>query len=92
MTTDQWLPTFEAAAALNCSPSFLKRNRDLSGGFLVNDKHWRAGVSWNCPMLWNVPAIERLLQERGHQQVKERHLQRQAEKVLAEVVTPAEAE
>ena len=83
MTTDQWLPTPVAAAVLSCSPSFLKRNRDLSGGFLINDKHWRAGVSWNRPMLWNVPLIRALLNERGLQQTHKRELARKAERAPA---------
>jgi hypothetical protein len=83
MTTDQWLPTPRAAAALDCSESFLKRSRDTAGGFLINGKHWRAGTSWNRPMLWNVPLIRALLNERGLQQTHKRELARKAERDLA---------
>tara|TARA_B100002051_G_scaffold255653_1_gene271492 strand:- start:1423 stop:1695 length:273 start_codon:yes stop_codon:yes gene_type:complete len=85
MTTDQWLPTPAATAALKCSPSFLKRNRDTAGGFLINGVHWRWGVGHSSPIFWNVPAIQKLLNERGLQQARERNLERKAEKAMAEL-------
>ena len=85
MTTDHWLPTPAAAGAVPCSQSFLKRNRDISGGFLINGVHWRFGVGHSSPIFWNVPAIQKVINERGLQQARERNLERKAEKAMAEL-------
>ena len=35
----RWLPTKEATAYLGVSSQFLKKNRDIKDGFLLEEKH-----------------------------------------------------
>ena len=36
----RWLPTKEASAFLGVSSQFLKKNRDIKDGFLLEEKHY----------------------------------------------------
>ena len=50
----RWLPTKEASAFLGVSSQFLKKNRDIKDGFLLEEKHYILGANINSSILWNV--------------------------------------
>ena len=53
----RWLPTKEASAFLGVSSQFLKKNRDIKDGFLLEEKHYILGANINSSILWNVSEI-----------------------------------
>ena len=53
----RWLPTREATAYLGVSSQFLKKNRDIKNGFLIEEKHYILGANINSSILWNVSEI-----------------------------------
>ena len=61
---DCWLPTGQAARALGCSPDTLKRyiKRD---GFLQEGEHLRRGPHRQSPIVWNVPACQKAIEQQG---------------------------
>ena len=61
----RWLPTKEATAYLGVSSQFLKRNRDIKDGFLLEEKHYILGANINSSILWNVSEILKEFHYRG---------------------------
>ena len=60
-----WLPTKEATAYLGVSSQFLKKNRDIKDGFLLEEKHYILGANINSSILWNVSEILKEFHYRG---------------------------
>jgi hypothetical protein len=67
ISTQLWLPTGQASAALGVSSRTLKRYADLHG-FLIEGKHWRFGPLCNSPRQWNISACADALHHRGRLQ------------------------
>ena len=61
----RWLPTREATAYLGVSSQFLKKNRDIKNGFLIEEKHYILGANINSSILWNVSEILKEFHYRG---------------------------
>ena len=61
----RWLPTREATTYLGVSPQFLKKNRDIKNGFLIEEKHYILGANINSSILWNVSEILKEFHYRG---------------------------
>ena len=61
----QWVPTSAAALALGCSAQYLKKSRDLKGGFLQEGLHYRLPISGNSSNTWNLATVEEAFAERG---------------------------
>ena len=61
----RWLPTREATAYLGVSSQFLKKNRDIKNGFLIEEKHYILGANINSSILWNVSEILKEFHSRG---------------------------
>ena len=61
----RWLPTREATAYLGVSSQFLKKNRDIKNGFLIEEKHYILGANINSSILWNVSEILEEFHYRG---------------------------
>ena len=61
----RWLPTREATAYLGVSSQFLKKNRDIKDGFLLEEKHYILGANINSSILWNVSEILKEFHYRG---------------------------
>ena len=61
----RWLPTREAIAYLGVSSQFLKKNRDIKNGFLIEEKHYILGANINSSILWNVSEILKEFHYRG---------------------------
>ena len=61
----RWLPTKEATAYLGVSSQFLKKNRDIKDGFLLEEKHYILGANINSSILWNVSEILKEFHYRG---------------------------
>ena len=61
----RWLPTKEASAYLGVSSQFLKKNRDIKNGFLIEEKHYILGANINSSILWNVSEILKEFHYRG---------------------------
>ena len=61
----RWLPTKEASAFLGVSSQFLKNNRDIKDGFLLEEKHYILGANINSSILWNVSEILKEFHYRG---------------------------
>ena len=61
----RWLPTREATAYLGVSSQFLKKNRDIKNGFLIEEKHYIFGAKINSSILWNVSEILKEFHYRG---------------------------
>ena len=61
----RWLPTREATAYLGVSSQFLKKNRDIKNGFLIEEKHYILGANINSSILWNVSEILKEFHCRG---------------------------
>ena len=81
MSQDEWLPTSQAAKALGCSPTTLKRARDdqdSGPGYLVSGQHFQYMPSSNASILWNVPRIRETFHERG---VRRRRAERELQKI-----------
>ncbi len=58
-------PTKEASIACGCSAQFLKKNRDIYGGFLKEDIHYILGANTNSSILWDVHEILKEFHYRG---------------------------
>ena len=58
-------PTREASFACGCSSQFLKKNRDIHGGFLEEEVHYILGANINSSILWDVDEILKTFHERG---------------------------
>ena len=74
----RWLPTREATAYLGVSSQFLKKNRDVKNGFLIEEKHYIFGANINSSILWNVSEILKEFHYRGR-------LIRQGEQIISEL-------
>ena len=74
----RWLPTREATAYLGVSSQFLKKNRDIKNGFLMEEKHYIYGANINSSILWNVSEILKEFHYRGR-------LIRQGEQIISEL-------
>ena len=74
----RWLPTREATAYLGVSSQFLKKNRDIKNGFLIEEKHYILGANINSSILWNVSEIRKEFHYRGR-------LIRQGEPIISEL-------
>ena len=74
----RWLPTKEASAYLGVSSQFLKKNRDIKNGFLIEEKHYILGANINSSILWNVSEILKEFHYRGR-------LIRQGEQIISEL-------
>ena len=61
----RWLPTREATSYLGVSSQFLKKNRDIKNGFLIEEKHYILGANINSSILWNVSEIHKEFHYRG---------------------------
>ena len=61
----RWLPTREATAYLGVSSQFLKKNRDIKNGFLIEEKHYILGANINSSILWNDSEILKEFHYRG---------------------------
>ena len=61
----RWLPTREATSYLGVSSQFLKKNRDIKNGFLIEEKHYILGANINSSILWNVSEILKEFHYRG---------------------------
>ena len=57
--------TREASFACGCSTQFLKKNRDIYGGFLEEQVHYIFGANVNSSILWDVDEILKTFHERG---------------------------
>ena len=74
----RWLPTREATSYLGVSSQFLKKNRDIKNGFLIEEKHYILGANINSSILWNVSEILKEFHYRGR-------LIRQGEQIISEL-------
>ena len=74
----RWLRTREATAYLGVSSQFLKKNRDIKNGFLIEEKHYILGANINSSILWNVSEILKEFHYRGR-------LIRQGEQIISEL-------
>ena len=74
----RWLPTKEASAFLGVSSQFLKKNRDIKDGFLLEEKHYILGANINSSILWNVSEILKEFHHRGR-------LIRQGEQIISDL-------
>ena len=74
----RWLPTREASAYLGVSSQFLKKNRDIKNGFLIEEKHYILGANINSSILWNVSEILKEFHYRGR-------LIRESQKIINEL-------
>ena len=74
----RWLPTREATAYLGVSSQFLKKNRDIKNGVLIEEKHYILGANINSSILWNVSEILKEFHYRGR-------LIRQGEQIISEL-------
>ena len=74
----RWLPTREATDYLGVSSQFLKKNRDIKNGFLIEEKHYILGANINSSILWNVSEILKEFHYRGR-------LMRQGEQIISEI-------
>ena len=72
------MPTREATAYLGVSSQFLKKNRDIKNGFLIEEKHYILGANINSSILWNVSEILKEFHYRGR-------LIRQGEQIISEL-------
>ena len=59
------LKTPQAADALGCSVSYLKRQRDTHGGFLGLGKHYHRKPSSNAAITWDVDLIRAEMNKRS---------------------------
>ena len=71
-TTAKWVPTTAAALALGCSAQYLKKSRDIKGGFLEEGTHYRLPFSRNASNVWDIQAVQKALEERGRRVHKDR--------------------
>ncbi len=60
-----WLRTSDAAEELACSTSFLKRNRETHGGFLIAEEDYILGASKTAPIVWNTESCRKKFHYRG---------------------------
>ena len=74
----RWLPTREATAYLGVSSQFLKKNRDIKNGFLIEEKHYILGANINSSILWNVSEILKEFHYRGR-------LTRKGQQIISEL-------
>ena len=74
----RWLPTKEASAYLGVSSQFLKKNREIKNGFLIEEKHYILGANINSSILWNVSEILKEFHYRGR-------LIRQGEQIISDL-------
>ena len=57
--------TREASNSCGGSTQFLKKNRDIHGGFLEEEVHYILGANINSSILWDVDQILKTFHERG---------------------------
>lgn len=74
----RFTPTREASIACGCSAQFLKKNRDIYGGFLKEEIHYILGANTNSSILWDVPEILKEFHYRGR-------LIRQGEQIISDL-------
>ena len=65
MAKQEWFKTPEAKIILCCSDQFLRKNREIYGGFLEEEIHYRYGASINSPIFWNVEECKKIFHLRG---------------------------
>ena len=65
MAKQEWFKTPEAKIKLCCSDQFLRKNRDIYGGFLEEEIHYRYGANINSPIFWNVEECKKTFHLRG---------------------------
>jgi hypothetical protein len=65
MNLSRLIPTKEASIACGCSAQFLKKNRDIYGGFLKAEIHYILGANINSSILWDVEEILKEFHYRG---------------------------
>jgi len=65
MNLSRLLPTRDASIACGCSTQFLKKNRDIYGGFLKAEVHYILGANINSSILWDVEEILKEFHYRG---------------------------
>ena len=66
----EWFKTSEAARLCGASSYWLRENRDISGGFLVLDKHWIPGITPTAPIRWHVPLVLEAMRSHGMNRIK----------------------
>ena len=65
MAKQEWFKTPEAKTILPCSDQFLRKNRDIYGGFLEEEINYRYGAGINSPIFWNVEECKKIFYLRG---------------------------
>ena len=53
----KFVTTREASFSCGVSTQFLKKNRDIHGGFLEEEVHYILGANINSSILWDVDEI-----------------------------------
>ena len=61
----KFLTTRDASFSCGVSTQFLKKNRDIHGGFLEEEVHYILGANINSSILWDVDEILKTFHERG---------------------------
>ena len=61
----KFVTTREASFSCGVSTQFLKKNRDIHGGFLEEEVHYILGANINSSILWDVDQILKTFHERG---------------------------
>ena len=61
----KFVTTREASFSCGVSTQFLKKNRDIHGGFLEEEVHYWLGANINSSILWDVDEILKTFHERG---------------------------
>ena len=61
----KFVTTREASFSCGVSTQFLKKNRDIHGGFLEEEVHYIHGANINSSILWDVDQILKTFHERG---------------------------
>ena len=61
----KFVTTREARFSCGVSTQFLKKNRDIHGGFLEEEVHYILGANINSSILWDVDEILKTFHERG---------------------------
>ena len=74
-----WLKTSAAKVELACSADLLKRSRDTSGGFLIEEEDYVLGPSKTSSIIWNTDSIRRKFHYRGR---RVRDLESAADQIL----------